>query len=180
MKPLFLMAMAAFCIAAFAVIAPAMAQNNDMPVINNYQIFPSQIVGQTCLENQQNKEIKCAILETEKVLVPVAQLDVLTHGGRDIYIQFCAKAEDPEFNGFKCQATVDGEPADPGSLDPLEQISDGTNGVSIYEFCLTWFGETTGVGKNDITEVDVECEAKATDTDNPVRIDSSVTAVFSK
>ena len=180
MMRLFSMAVAASCIAAFSFMAPAKAQNDDMPVINNYQIYPSQIVGQTCVENPNDKEVKCAVLETEKVLVSVAQLDVLTHGGRDIYIQFCAKAEDPEFNGFKCQATVDGEVADPGSLDPLEQISDGTNGVSIYEFCLTWFGETVGVGKNDVTEVDVECEAKVTDTDNPVRIDSSVTAVFSR
>lgn len=180
MKRIISMATAAFCAATLFSVGSAHAQNDDMPVINNYHIFPNQIVGQTCLENPDNKEIKCAILDTEKVLVPVAQIDVRTHGGRDIYIQFCAKAEDPVFNGFKCQATVDGEMADPGSLDPLEQVSDGTNGVSIYEFCLTWFGETKGVGRHDITEVDVSCEAKATDTDMPVRIDSSVTAVFSR
>jgi len=147
----------------------------------NYQIFPSQIVGQTCLENQQNKEIKCAILDTKNDLVPVAQLDLQTHGGRDLLIQFCAKVEDPNFTGLKCQATVDGAVAEPGSVDPLEQ-DPNVAAVSIYVFCLSWFGETTGLGKNDITEVDVECEAKENVPmgGDPVRIDSATTSVFAK
>ena len=117
------------------------------PEFKNYQIFPTQIVGQTCLENQQNKEIKCADLTSS--LTAVAMLDVKTHGhgSRDVLIQYCAKVEDPMFQGLKCQALVDDVAAEPGSLDPLEQVTDGTNGVTIYEFCLSWFGETAGTGR---------------------------------
>lgn len=180
MKRLIVTAMATLCAAALFSVASAHAQN---PEIFNYQIFPTQIVGQTCLENQQNKEIKCAVLDTKEQLKSVAQLDVKTHGSRDILIQFCAKVEDPHYTGLKCQATVDGAMAQPGSVDPLEQ-DPTVAAVSIYVFCLSWFGETTGLGKNDITEVDVGCEAKADaptmNAADAVRIDSATTAVFSK
>jgi hypothetical protein len=80
-------------------------------------------------------------------------------------VQYCAKVEDVDFEGFECQATVDGVVAAPGATKPLEQVTGGTptapTGVTIYNFCLSWFGETTGRGKH---QVEVQCAFKDENT----------------
>lgn len=166
---------AAIGAALFAFMASANAQDPGSEV-TDYTIFPSQITGQTCLENQQNKDLKCLILEsTDTDFEKVAQLDVPTHGSRDVLVQFCAKVEDENNQGLECQALVDGVVAEPGAIRPTENEMD-----MIYVFCMSWFGETAGTGKNDIVEVDVECKRKSNDDMTVVNINSSTTSIFSK
>lgn len=175
------LSLTAFGAALLASVSGAAAQ--DMPTITDYNIFLPKVIGQTCLENQDDKEIKCADLEPgDTGFVPVAQLEIRTHFSRDVLIQYCAKVEDLDFQELECQATVDGTVAAPGAQKPLEQVTgttaDGTaTGVTIYNFCLAWFGQTTGRGKH---AVDVECERKNDDEDTMVRIDSSTTSVFAR
>jgi hypothetical protein len=167
---------AAFGAALFTSMASANAQDPGSEV-TDYSIFPSQVIGQTCLENQANKDEKCLTLDSTEVDVyeKVAQLDVPTHGSRDVLIQFCAKVEDEDFQELECQALVDGVVAEPGSIKPTENPND-----MIYVFCMSWFGETAGTGKNDVVEVDVECKRKGDEANTEVNINLSTTSVFSK
>ncbi|MEM7022938.1 MAG: hypothetical protein AAF637_10120 [Pseudomonadota bacterium] len=174
-------------VALGGLLGSASAAYAQEPVITDYRIFPTKVTGQTCLENQDNKEIKCAVLMDKSAgFVPVAELEIRSyrHRSRDVMIQYCAKVEDTDFEGFECQATVDGTVASPGATKPLEQVT-GTNadhettGVTIYNFCLSWFGEAEGKGKH---QIEVQCEFKDENTAvaGEVRFDSSTTTVLSR
>ena len=167
---------AAFGAALFTSMASANAQDAGF-VVTDYNIFPSQIIGQTCVEDPDDKDLKCLILDDTEagIYMNVAQLDVPTHGSRDLLIQFCAKVEDENFQELECQALVDGVVAEPGAIKPTENPND-----MIYVFCMSWFGETAGTGKNDVVEVDVECKRKGDEANTEVNINSSTTSVFSK
>jgi len=172
-------------LAALGALVSVPVSHAQEPAITDYNIPLPRVTGQTCLENQDNKEIKCAILDEDNPdLVPVAQLEIRSHFSRDVLIQYCAKVEDVDFEGFECEATLDGVVASPGSTKPLEQVT-GTNeagattGVTIYNFCLSWFGEASGRGKH---QIEVQCKFKDENPDvaGQVRFDSSTTSVFSR
>lgn len=167
---------AAFGAVLFAVVASANAQE-DMPRLEDFSIFPTQITGQTCVESA-DKNTKCATLTSDQAgtFVDVATLAIQTHGSRDVMVQFCAKVEDEEFQELECQAVVDSsaEPAPPGAVKPTENPND-----QIYVFCMSWFGETLGAGRG-VTTVDIQCSRKKNEASADVNINDYVLSVFSK
>lgn len=176
MKPLAMLQNMGLVGALVAFTSLANAQD-DGPVVEDFSIFPAQITGQTCVEDPDNKEIKCTTLET-KDFVTVAALDVSAPGGSDVMTQFCAKVEDnnqPQL-GLECQAVVDdGDPSAPGAIRPNEDADE-----EIYWFCMTWFGRTSGVANGHAT-VDIECKLKNEPTDDEViNINSYSLAVSAK
>lgn len=167
---------AAFAAAFLAATGPAAAQNGDLPVVEDFAIFPTQIIGQTCVESA-DKETKCATLTADDagMFITVATLAVPTHGSRDLAVQFCAKVEDEMFQELECQAVVDGgDPAPPGAIKPTENPND-----TIYTFCFLWLDDTAGIGKG-LTTVEVQCSRKEDNMEAELNINDYSVSVFAK
>ena len=133
----------------------------DGPIKEDFSIFPTRVTGQTCVEDPDNKEIKCSTL-VSKDLVTVAEIDVMFPSGSDVNSQFCAKVEDnnqPQL-GLECQVVFDNDsenPLAPGGIQPNEDADE-----EIYWFCMSWFG--TALNTN--MTVDVQCRLKNEPTDD--------------
>ncbi|MEM8661826.1 MAG: hypothetical protein AAGF35_13155 [Pseudomonadota bacterium] len=143
-----------------------------------FLIIPKRIIGQTCVEDPNNKENKCLSLQPSdaNMLMPVSDFFAPLLGDQDIVVQFCAKVEDEDAQELECQVDIDSEQAIPGSLKPNENANN-----KIYSFCFNWVGKSAGTREiRSLTQIEVLCERKDNDDNTEVNINDYTVTVFGR
>ena len=165
-----------FVLVAFAVgfIAFTNASIAGAPFIQNFELKPPYLSGQTC---EESGDVVCAYIDYCDNDEIVSQVSVWTAKPGKIRIDFCAGFEATDCYScdevtLDCNAFVDNNEARPGdtTLGEAEEEGDSSG-------CFSWFAPVSGNYRTHFTQVRcrIECEDNC---DCDVEIEQYTHSVF--
>ena len=162
-----------FVLVAFGVgfIAFTNASIAGAPFIQNFELKPPNLSGQTCDDTGD----ACALLEDCGGEEIVSQVKVFTAKPGKIRIDFCAafEATTCEDQLLSCSVFVDNNLAQPGEITLGEAEDENENSG-----CFTWYAPVSGNYQTHITQV--RCEAGCVDMCDVIIIEYTHSVFFNK